>query len=113
MAFFLSKLSLLLLLFDRISQRTENPVSPFFRLFLLFRRFPVRARLKNLQAGLLVLIIQAYFQADVKKDGELLDFSMLLVYIDKLSLVPQPVESGFKALYIWLFQQKTMKTGQV
>ena len=33
--------------FDRTFQRTENPISLFFPLFLLFRRFPVRARLKK------------------------------------------------------------------
>ena len=54
-------------------------------------------------------IIQAVFQADVKKDGGQLDFSILLVYIDKLNLVPQPAESGFNALYIGYFSKRMCK----
>ena len=58
---------------------------------------------------LLMLIIHAFFLAGAKKDGELLDFSILFVYINLLSLVPLPAESGFKALFIGIFSKRTHK----
>jgi len=65
-AFFLSKLSLFLLPFDRISQRTENPRSTISHYILFFLKIPRQGKAEKPQTGWLVLIIQAVFLADVK-----------------------------------------------